>query len=151
MCSIFHDFSPNIRYAFFKASQICIFLFKLWICTKTDMKSGITCPIPNIFIFGHLRLKRHRDLRMRLIWFWLFLAIFLQTVDVFCYFLLFKLSLSFKNGQNLAIFGQNSHFWVFLVYLPNAVINFIIFGIETTLLVFFEKTIVYMPGQFWDG
>ena len=22
-----------------------------------------------------------------------------------------------KNGQNLAIFGQNSHFWVFLAYI----------------------------------
>ena len=22
-----------------------------------------------------------------------------------------------KNGQNLAIFGQNSHFWVFLAYV----------------------------------
>ena len=28
---------------------------------------------------------------------------------------------------------------------------FIIFGMETTLVVFFEKIIVYMPGQFWDG
>ena len=31
---------------------------------KSVMKSGITCPIPKIFIFGHLRLKRHWDLRM---------------------------------------------------------------------------------------
>ena len=25
------------------------------------------------------------------------------------------------------------------------------FGMETTLVVFFEKIIVYMPGKFWDG
>ena len=54
-----------------------------------------------------------------------------------------------KNGQNLAIFGQNSHFLkVFGLYLPNASINFHNFGMESTLVVFFEKIIVYMPEKF---
>ena len=57
-----------------------------------------------------------------------------------------------KNGQNLAIFGQNSHFWVFLAYnFQTPLWIFLIFGMEVVLMVFFEKIILYMPGKFWYG
>ena len=52
-----------------------------------------------------------------------------------------------KNGQNLAIFAKLGIFWVFLAYIfQTPLLIFIIFGMETTLVVFFEKIIVYMPG-----
>ena len=55
-----------------------------------------------------------------------------------------------KNGQNLAIFGQNSRFWVFLAYnFQTPLWIFLIFGMEVVLMVFFEKIILYMPGKFW--
>ena len=38
--------------------------------------------------------------------------------------------------------------WPFEPNLPNAAKNFIIFGIETTIVVFFEKNIVHMLGKF---
>ena len=54
-----------------------------------------------------------------------------------------------KNGQNLAIFGQNSHFWVFLAYIFQTPLwIFLIFGMEVVLMVLFEKIILYMPGKF---
>ena len=57
-----------------------------------------------------------------------------------------------KNGQNLAIFGQNSRFWVFLAYnFQTPLWIFLIFGMEVVLMVFFEKIILYMPEKFWYG
>ena len=57
-----------------------------------------------------------------------------------------------KNGQNFAIFGQNSHFWVFLAYnFQTPLWIFLIFGMEVFLMVFFEKIILFMPGKFWYG
>ena len=43
-----------------------------------------------------------------------------------------------KNGQNLAIFGQNSRFWVFLAYnFQTPLWIFLIFGMEVVPMVFF--------------
>ena len=57
-----------------------------------------------------------------------------------------------KNGQNLAIFVQNSHFWVFLAYnFQTPLWIFLIFGMEVVLMVFFEKIILYMPEKFLYG
>ena len=47
---------------------------------------------------------------------------------------------------------QKTPFWLknglLNLYLPNAAIIFSNFGIKTTLMVSFEKIIVYMPGKF---
>ena len=56
-----------------------------------------------------------------------------------------------KNGQNLAILAKIAILSVFCLYLPNVAINFRNSGIETTLVVFFEKIIVYIPEKFWDN
>ena len=55
-------------------------------------------------------------------------------------------------NENLAIFGQNWLFWVFLSFnfqMPLWI--FLIFGMEVVLMVFFEKIILYMRGKFWYG
>ena len=57
-----------------------------------------------------------------------------------------------KNGQNLAIFGKNSHFWVFLAYIFQTPLwIFLIFRIEVVLIVLFDKIILYMLRKFWYG
>ena len=57
-------------------------------------------------------------------------------------------------------YNFQTQLWIFLVFgmellwiltLSGEPIILFLVGIETTLVVLFEKIIVYMPGKFWDG
>ena len=105
-------------------------------CFESSNGSGVSRKILVLAVFGHFWVK-NALLVVALYGFGLFLAIFFQTVDDFFFNFLHEVVSPYnlddhhkifwskkilttkmaKNGQNLAFFGQNSHFWVFLAYI----------------------------------